>query len=449
MICWKCGHLNEDTRQFCEKCGADIWHADSLPNRLPQNGIQQNENQQTINYQDTNHQNTNFQTGGNRSSFVSSEPSEPEKNSVIKIAALVFVVLYLIKTMMFIPSFFSALGGIFDGRHLFISIITLFFSILWMFSFVLLVGALLLLAMRRTNENGEYLYLSVVLAEALHVAVAVLRLLWNMIHIFVLYRGRMPVKVFLSELLILLFALAVLALLFALFSREGQKPLLGRSMDEVKQMVKELPAVLQTEFEILSAQLSKAKAGKEGHDKGQASFSEGSYGEQASSNNGTFGGQVSSNHNSYGSSASCPPGCSREPLKTNRGLLWFILFTFLTCGIYNWYFYYSIARDVNIICEGDGEETAGLIKHILLVLITCGIYEYVWQCQLADRLRRNASRYGVNVSENGTTVVLWFIPGGFCCGIGGFVALHIQIKNINKLARAYNEKLFAQNRPNV
>lgn len=428
MICWKCGHLNEDTRQFCEKCGVDIWHADSAPNRPPQNGIQQNANQQNINYQNTNHQYTNFQTGGNRSSFVSSDPSEPEKNSVIKIAALAFVVLYLIKTMMFIPSFFSVLGGIFDGRHLFISIIALFFSILWMFSFVLLVGALFLLAMRRTNENGEYLYLSVVLAEALHVAVAVLRLLWNMIFIFAIYRGSMSAKAFLSELLILLFALAVLVLLFVLFSREGQKPLLGRSMDEVKQMVKDLPAVLQTEFEILSAQLSREKASREGRDKTQTFFSEGSYGGQSSFR----------------------PGLAAEgAVKTNRSLFLFIILTFLTCGIYGWYYYYSVAKDVNIICAGDGEETAGLLKHILLLLVTSGIYEYIWQCQLADRLRRNASRYGVTIGENGTTVFLWMLPGSWCCGLGIFVAYHIQMKNINKLARAYNEKMFAQNRTNI
>ncbi len=450
MICWKCGHLNEDTRQFCEKCGADIWHADSVPNKPPQNGILQNANQQNINVQNTshqnknvqntnhqntnvqntNHQNINFQTAGNRSSFVSperSEPSEPEKNSMIKIAALVFVVLYLIKTIMFIPSLFSAIGRIFDGWHLFISIIALFFSILWMLSFVLLVGALFLLAMRRTNENGEYLYLSVVLAEALHVAVAVLRLLWNVILILAIYRGRMSAKAFLSELLILLFALAVLAVLFALFSREGQKPLLGRSMDEVKQMVKDLPTVLQTEFEILSAQLSRAKASKEGRGAGQSSFSEGSYGGQSSFQSGL---------------------AAEGALKTNRSLFLFILLTFLTCGIYSWYYYYSVAKDANIICAGDGEETAGLLKHILLVLVTCGIYEYIWQCQFADRLRRNASRYGVNIDENGTTVILWMFPGSCCCGLGVFVAYHIQMKNINKLARAYNEKMFAQNRTN-
>ena len=127
----------------------------------------------------------------------------------------------------------------------------------------------------------------------------------------------------------------------------------------------------------------------------------------------------------------------------------FIVLTFITCGIYPWYFYYSVAKDANIICEGDGEETAGLLKHILLLFVTCGIYEYIWHCQFADRLRRNASRYGVTIEENGTTVLLWFIPGSFCCGIGSFVAYHIQMKNLNKMARAYNGKMFAQNRTNV
>ena len=53
------------------------------------------------------------------------------------------------------------------------------------------------------------------------------------------------------------------------------------------------------------------------------------------------------------------------------------------------------------------------------------------------------------IEENGTTVLLWFIPGSFCCGIGSFVAYHIQMKNLNKMARAYNGKMFAQNRTNV
>lgn len=475
MICWKCGHPNEETSLFCEECGADIWHADPAPNRQQQNPNLQNVNQQGPNSQNVNQQGQNLQNvnqqrpnsqnvnqqsqnsqnvnhSGNRqtqadyrinqtqiqseSSRSQSVATEPKDNSLIKIAALIFAVLYIIKTIMYIPAFFSVLGGIFAGRHLFTSIISLLFSILWILSFVLVAGSLVLLALRRTKENEEYLYLSVVLAETLHIAVAVLRLFWNVIVITAVYRGKMTGSLFLSVLLIVLFALLVLALLFVLFSRDGQKPLLGKTKEELIQMAKDLPEVLRTEFETLSRQSSKSKGN-------------GSSVGQTSPSGGSSVGQTSSGGGSYGGPSPVQPNLAGGPLKTNRGLLLYILLTFLTCGIYSWYFYYSIAKDANIICQGDGEETAGLLKHVLLTLITCGIYEYVWQCQFADRLRRNASRYGVTIEENGTTVVLWFMPGSFCCGIGPFVAYHIQIKNLNKMARAYNAKMFTQNRSNI
>ena len=74
-----------------------------------------------------------------------------------------------------------------------------------------------------------------------------------------------------------------------------------------QQMVKDLPAVLQTEFEILSAQLSREKASREGRDKTQTFFSEGSYGGQSS----------------------FWPGLAAEgAVKTNRSLFLFIILTF-------------------------------------------------------------------------------------------------------------------------
>lgn len=47
-------------------------------------------------------------------------------------------------------------------------------------------------------------------------------------------------------------------------------------------------------------------------------------------------------------------------------------------------------------------------------------------------------RYGLSIQENGTTVLLWQIFGAFICGIGPFVAMHILIKNSNKICNAYN-----------
>ncbi len=126
-------------------------------------------------------------------------------------------------------------------------------------------------------------------------------------------------------------------------------------------------------------------------------------------------------------------------LKTDRSLLMWIILTFVTCGIYGFYFIYTMAQDVNTACEGDGESTSGLIAYIILSYITCGLYSYYWQYKLGNRLADNAYRYNMRFSENGTTVLLWDILGSMLCGIGPFIAMNILIKNTNAICRAYNQ----------
>lgn len=128
-----------------------------------------------------------------------------------------------------------------------------------------------------------------------------------------------------------------------------------------------------------------------------------------------------------------------EKLKTDRGLLVYIILTIITCGIYSYYFLYTMARDVNIACEGDGESTAGLLQFVLLSFITCGIYALIWYYKLGNRLAENAPRYGMNFQENGTTVLVWYIFGALICGIGPYIAMSILIKNTNKICNAYNQ----------
>lgn len=131
-------------------------------------------------------------------------------------------------------------------------------------------------------------------------------------------------------------------------------------------------------------------------------------------------------------------GTTGERLKDDRGLLSYILLTIITCGIYGYYFIYKMAHDVNIACEGDGEETSGLVAFILLSFITCGIYSWIWQYKLGNRLANNAPRYGFSFQENGTTVLMWNLFGSLLCGIGPFIAMNILIKNSNNICGAYN-----------
>ncbi len=127
-----------------------------------------------------------------------------------------------------------------------------------------------------------------------------------------------------------------------------------------------------------------------------------------------------------------------ERIQNDRSLLKYILLSILTAGIYGYYFIYKLAQDVNRMCEGDGKSTGGLVAFIALSIVTCGFYALYWYYQIANRLQVNAPRYGLLFSENGTTVLLWYLIGALLCGIGPYVAMHFIIKNTNAMATAYN-----------
>ena len=126
-------------------------------------------------------------------------------------------------------------------------------------------------------------------------------------------------------------------------------------------------------------------------------------------------------------------------IKTDRSIVMYILLTTITLGIYGYYFIYKLAQDVNEMCKDDGQKTGGLIAFILLSFVTCGIYAYYWYYQVANRLQANASKYGITVTESGTTILLWCLIGLLVCGIGPLVAMHLIIKNTNAMAVVYNQ----------
>ena len=121
-----------------------------------------------------------------------------------------------------------------------------------------------------------------------------------------------------------------------------------------------------------------------------------------------------------------------------RSLALLIILSIVTLGIYTCYWYYRFAKDINVICEGDGKKTGGLIKIILLSLITLGIYFLTWLYMLGDRLQDNGYKYNIIIKESGGPILLWYILGSFII-VGPIIAFHIIIKNTNALAEEYNK----------
>jgi hypothetical protein len=123
-----------------------------------------------------------------------------------------------------------------------------------------------------------------------------------------------------------------------------------------------------------------------------------------------------------------------------RGLAKLIILSIITLGFYMLYWIHKLAKDVNVICEGDGKKTGGLLKWLLLGIITLSIYNLVWLYKVGDRLQDNGPKYNLTIKEGGSIILLWYILGSFVI-VGPFIAAYIIIKNTNALADEYNKKI--------
>ena len=95
-----------------------------------------------------------------------------------------------------------------------------------------------------------------------------------------------------------------------------------------------------------------------------------------------------------------------------------------------------------------------LWSYLLLSFITLGIYAYYWEYKLQERLRANAPRYGVTTITQGggtilalslgglgLTILLGALTGGSFGWVGtimSWAATYILIHSLNDLAKAYN-----------
>lgn len=130
-----------------------------------------------------------------------------------------------------------------------------------------------------------------------------------------------------------------------------------------------------------------------------------------------------------------------KQLTTDRGLLKYILLSLVTCGIYDLFFIYSLAADINEACREDGKQTAGLIKFLLLSLVTCGIYSIYWYYATAERLAAYGKRNNVAVEIDGAKFLLWYLVGALICGVGSLYGLHLYLKSTNAVCEDYNVRI--------
>lgn len=108
-------------------------------------------------------------------------------------------------------------------------------------------------------------------------------------------------------------------------------------------------------------------------------------------------------------------------LKTNRGLIKFILLSLITFGIYGLVVMSSVSSDINIIASKyDGKNT----MHYCLVFfiftgLTLGIVPIVWYHKLSARIGKELFRRNINYSFGSGSFWGWNVLGAFFCWSSG------------------------------
>lgn len=130
----------------------------------------------------------------------------------------------------------------------------------------------------------------------------------------------------------------------------------------------------------------------------------------------------------------------RYQLKTNRGLLKFIVLSFITLGIYPLVLMSTMSSDINLIASPhDGKKTMHFCLLVFIVApLTLGIGAIVWMHRFCNRIGSELIRRRIGRSFSAGTYWGWFVLGSFLFGIGPFVFYYKMLHSMNDLCADYN-----------
>ena len=136
------------------------------------------------------------------------------------------------------------------------------------------------------------------------------------------------------------------------------------------------------------------------------------------------------------------PAMAKAPagqLKTNRGMLKFVLLSILTFGIYGIVVMSAVSTDINIIAgRYDGRKTMHYcLVYFLFSWLTLGIVPIVWSHRISARIGGELSRRRIDYRFGAGSFWGWNVLGSLIFA-GPFIYLHKLLKSMNLLAAHYN-----------
>ncbi len=126
-------------------------------------------------------------------------------------------------------------------------------------------------------------------------------------------------------------------------------------------------------------------------------------------------------------------------LKTNRGLLKYLLLGTITLGIYPLVVMSALSDDINTIAgRYDGKKTMHYcLLFFLIGPITGEIATLVWYHRVSNRIGDELRRRGIASKFGASSFWLWNVLGSLIV-VGPFIYLYQLLSSMNQLAADYN-----------
>lgn len=373
-------------------------------------------------------------------------PSEPNGDGTIRTVGLILLILTVLfavpQIWTTIASFFRIIQNLFSfSFHSFVelmySFLNFILNVVKLAGYGFIGGGMYLVWKKWSDRDAEPLLMTVIAGGVMLVLETLLRGIFS-----ALFHRYYAIG---SASWGIGFAILAIVLLVVLITQKQLNPfagLAGNFADGLRRDLDRVTDLAQEKNSAARATASDAKAYGATDDSigAQTGTADHSAAGVSHGNGGPETADADGNFNRYYQSQSQPGGGYTGPLKTDRSLVLYILLGILTCGIYQLYVFYTIMRDVNVACDGDGRHTPGLLEFILFGILTCGIYDLYWFYSVGNRLADNAPRYGLHFQENGTTLLLWMLIGSLLCFIGSYVGIYFLLNNVNAICSAYNQQ---------
>ena len=129
-------------------------------------------------------------------------------------------------------------------------------------------------------------------------------------------------------------------------------------------------------------------------------------------------------------------------LRTNRGLLKYVLLSLITFGIYGLVVKTHISMEIDTVATPRDHKST--LNYLLVVLllgpITCGIFPLIWYHNLSNRIGDELKARNLGYEFGAGDFWGWGVLGCLIL-IGPFVYLHKLLTSMNLINESYNASL--------